>query len=506
MELLAALKSLLASCFHAPSLFLFFVTFILLVDFMKRRKGGSSYPPAPPSWPFVGNLLQVDFRNLPGSFDKLNKKFGNVFSFQMGWINIVVVNGYDAVKEALVTKSEDTADRPPMPLLENLGFRKDCEGVLMARYGRGWKDIRRFTISTLRNFGLGKKSLEERVSQEATCLCAAFETQDGCPFDPHFLINNAVSNVICSIVFGVRFEYDDEKFQRMLHVLDESLETGQGLLPQVMSLFPVLLRIPFLERKVFRPQREIFGFFREIIKEHQETFDPATTRDFIDALLVEMEKTKDSPSNIFCLDNLIFTTSDLFVAGTETTSTTLRWGLLYMILYQDIQSEVHKEIDTVIGRGRKPTMEDQINLPFTNAVIHEIQRCGDIIPLSLPHMTCRDTEIQGFFIAKGVGIFANLTSVLKDETVWERPHQFYPEHFLDADNNFVKRDAFMPFSAGRRVCLGENLARMELFLFFTTLFQCFTFTIPRNQARPGEDPVYSFTHSPQFYQICAELR
>ncbi|XP_078497277.1 cytochrome P450 2D17-like isoform X2 [Lissotriton helveticus] len=506
MELLAALKSLLASCFHAPSLFLFFVTFILLVDFMKRRKGGSSYPPGPPSWPFVGNMLQVDFRNLPTSFDKFQKKFGNVLSFQMGWINLVVVNGYDAVKEALVTKSEDTADRPPMPLLENLGFRKDCEGVVMARYGRGWKDIRRFTISTLRNFGLGKKSLEERVSQEATCLCAAFETQDGCPFDPHFLINNAVSNVICSIVFGDRFEYDDEKFQRMLHVLDESLETGQGLLPQVLSLFPVLLRIPFLERKVFRPQREIFSFMREIIKEHQETFDPAMTRDFIDAFLVEMEKTKDNPSDIFCLDNLLFTVGDLFGAGTETTSTSLRWGLLYMILYPDIQSQVHKEIDTVIGRGRKPTMEDQINLPFTNAVIHEIQRCGDIVPLSLPHMTCRDTEIQGFVIPKGVGIFTNLTSVLKDETVWERPHQFYPEHFLDAEKNFVKRDAFMPFSAGRRVCLGEQLARMELFLFFTTLFQRFTFTIPKNQARPREDPVYIFTHSPHSYQICAELR
>ncbi|XP_078496994.1 cytochrome P450 2D3-like isoform X2 [Lissotriton helveticus] len=447
MELLAALKSLLASCFHAPSLFLFFITFILLVDFMKRRKGGSSYPPGPPSWPFVGNMLQVDFHNLPRSFDKLNKKFGNVFSFQMGWNNQVVVNGFDAVKEVLVAKSEDTADRPPVPFLENLGFRKDCEGVVMARYGRGWKDIRRFTISTLRNFGLGKKTLEERVSQEAICLCEAFETQDGCPFDPHFLINNAVSNVICSIVFGDRFEYDDEKFQSLLHMSEEGLKTGTGLLPQVVMLFPVLLRIPFLERKVFRPQREIFSFMRESIKEHQETFDPATTRDFIDAFLVEMEKTKDNPSSIFSLDNLILTINDLFGAGTETTSTTLRWGLLYMILYPDIQSQVHKEIDTVIGRGRKPTMEDQINLPFTNAVIHEIQRCGDLVPLSLPHMTCRDTEIQGFLIPKGVEIFPNLTSVLKDETVWERPHQFYPEHFLDAEKNFVKRDAFMPFSA-----------------------------------------------------------
>ncbi|KAJ1173435.1 hypothetical protein NDU88_005270 [Pleurodeles waltl] len=473
---------------------------------MKRRKGGTSYPPGPSSWPFFGNLLQVDFHKLPRSFDQLSKKFGNVFSFQLGWINLVVVNGYDAVKETLVTKSEDTSDRPSMPLMKKMGFRKDCEGIVMARYGRGWKDTRRFTISTLRNFGLGKKSLEERVTEEASCLCAAFETQDGCPFDPHFLINNAVSNVICSIVFGDRFEYDDEKFQRMLHIMEESLKTGTGLLPQVMNLFPVLVHVPFLMRKVFQPQEDIYCFMKEIIKEHQKTFDPATTRDFIDAFLVEMEKTKDNPSDTFSLDNLIITAGDLFGAGTETTSTTLRWGLLYMILYPDIQSQVHKEIDTVIGRSRRPTMADQINLPFTNAVIHEIQRCGDIVPLSLPHMTSCDTEIQGFFVPKGVGIFINLTSVLKDKTLWERPHQFYPEHFLDANRNFVKRDAFMPFAAGRRVCLGEQLARMELFLFFTTLFQRFTFTIPKNQARPRDDPFYAFTQSPHPYQICAELR
>ncbi|CAI9614432.1 unnamed protein product, partial [Staurois parvus] len=109
-------------------------------------------------------------------------------------------------------------------------------------------------------------------------------------------------------------------------------------------------------------------------------------------------------------------------------------------------------------------------------------------------------------ILKGTTIFLNLSSVLKDEQVWERPYQFYPKHFLDENGKFIKREAFMPFSAGRRVCLGEKLARMELFLFFTTLMQQFTFEIPSKKPRPRDDPIYAFTLSPHPYEICAVPR
>ncbi|MEE6502690.1 hypothetical protein FKM82_004604 [Ascaphus truei] len=169
-------------------------------------------------------------------------------------------------------------------------------------------------------------------------------------------------------------------------------------------------------------------------------------------------KVKEDKDSSFNKKNLLNTPVDLFIAGTETSTTTLRWALLFMLLYPDVQSKVQEEIDRVIGRDRKPTMGDKLKMPYTNAVIHETQRYGDIVPLSVPHMTYRDTEIQGYFIPKGIAVLTNLSSVLKDETVWEKPHQFYPEHFLDADGKFVKREAFMVFSAGRRFCPGEQLS------------------------------------------------
>ncbi|XP_069087576.1 cytochrome P450 2D15-like isoform X4 [Pleurodeles waltl] len=414
--------------------------FVLVFDFMKRRKKWSSYPPGPTSLPFIGNLSHVDFNDPLVSFAKLRKKFGNIFSLQFFWQNMVVVNGFEVMKEVLIHKSEEFADRAHFPMMDLMGYKDNCQGVIAGRYGNAWKEQRRFALTTMRNFGLGKKSLEKRVIEEARYLCSAFESEEG------------------------------------------------------------------VRQKVLRPYFGLKSYIKEMAKEHKETWDQAVTRDFVDAFLSEIEKTQDDSKSSFTEDNLILTTIDLFVAGTETTAITLYWCLLYMLLYPDIQGRVQREIDRVIGHSRSPAIEDQANMPYTNAVIHEVQRNGDVAPLAVPHMTYRDTEIQGFFIPKGTTVMTNLSSVLKDETVWEKPHQFYPEHFLDSDGNFVKNEAFLPFSAGRRVCLGEQLARVELFIFFTSLMQHFTFTIPDNQPKPRDEPVYHLLQSPHHFKICATVR
>ncbi|XP_073442755.1 cytochrome P450 2D14-like isoform X3 [Dendrobates tinctorius] len=419
-----------------------FIVFLFILDFMKSRKNGSHFPPGPKGLPFLGNILQVDYRNPTVTFIQVKKEFGDVFSLQYFWKKMVVLNGFEVVKEVLINKSEDSADRPRFPIYETVGYTGDTKGIVLAQYGRSWKEQRRFAITTLRNFGMGKKSLEEKVTEEAQFLCSEFKSQKD-QFDPILLINNAASNVICSFAFGERFEYNDEKFKRLVLLYHASLKAKYGLLGQV----------------------------------------------------------KEDVSSSFNEANLLLTTYDLFIAGSETTGVTLRWAVLFMILYPDVQSKVQEEIDRVIGRERKPTMGDVLQMPYTNAVIHEMQRYGDIVPLSLPHMTYRDMEIKGFIIPKGTTIITNLSSVLKDHEVWEKPLQFYPKHFLDENGKFVKREAFIPFSAGRRVCLGEQLARMELFLFFTTFLQQLTFEIPNDQPRPREDPIYALGLIPHPYNI-----
>ncbi|CAI5777055.1 cytochrome P450 2J2-like isoform X1 [Podarcis lilfordi] len=496
--MLLQLLSVLWEALSLQVVLVFLATFLLIADYKKQIRP-RNYPPGPRPLPFLGSTLHLDFKKPQISAQKLAEKYGNVFGLQTGNIRIVVVNGLHLVKEALVHQGEYFVDRPKSPVLDKIF------GSLGLVFSNGliWKHQRRFALSTLRNFGLGKRSLEERIQEESRYLKEAIEAEKGQPFDPHFQINNAVSNIICSITFGDRFDYHDSRFQKLLHLLDEALLLQGSLWSILYDIIPSVMKyLPGPHHTLFKKWGQLKYFVREIIEKHKEDWNPSEPRDFIDAYLNEMAK-EDSASS-FHEENLLHSALDLFLAGTETTSTTLRWGLLYMAIYPDIQAKVQAEIDSVIGQSRQPAMDDRDRMPYTNAVVHEIQRISNIIPLNVPRLTTKDTTLAGFHIPKDTVLLTNLTSLLFDEDEWETPNVFNPGHFLE-NGQFRKREAFLPFSAGKRACLGEQLARTELFIFFTALIQKFTFQAPKNETLSREFRI-GLTVSPLPYRICAFSR
>ncbi|XP_077147761.1 cytochrome P450 2K1-like [Ranitomeya variabilis] len=466
--------------------------------FNKNKARYSNFPPGPTPLPIIGNALSLDLSKPHRAFLELSKTYGTVFSVQIGFGKLVVLCGYETIKDALVNHADEFSDRPKIELFSTT--TKD-HGLIFAN-GENWKVMRRFTLSTLRDYGMGKKGIEHKIMDEASSLVQAFKAFEGKPFDNLKIINTAVANIIVSTVIGVRYDYEDPTITKLISLINENIRLLGTPLVRLYNSYPHLIHwMPGPHKKVFVNMKEMHDFIRATFTKQKKELDVNDQRNLVDAYLAKQQEGKSEHTQYFHDENLIALVENLFTAGMETTSTTLRWGLLLMMKYPEIQRKVHNEIEAVIGSAQ-PQIEHRKQMPYTDAVIHEIQRFGDIVPGSAPHVTSRDVTFRGYSIPKGTVIIPLLHSVLRDKAYFEKPNEFYPEHFLDSEGKLRKIEAFIPFSIGKRSCAGETLALMELFLFFTTLLQNFNF-----QAPPGAildlNPAMASTNGPKQYEIRA---
>ncbi|KAG8014728.1 Hydroxyacyl-coenzyme A dehydrogenase [Nibea albiflora] len=167
-----------------------------------------------------------------------------------------------------------------------------------------------------------------------------------------------------------------------------------------------------------------------------------------------------------------------------------------------VLDKVQAEIDEVLGRHRVPSLTDKGSLPFTEATIMEVQRLTVVVPLAIPHMASETTEFRGYTIPKGTLVVPNLWSVHRDPTVWDDPDTFNPARFLDDEGKLLRKECFIPFGIGRRVCMGEQLAKMELFLMVTSLLQAFRFRLPEGASPPNLHGRFGLTLAPCSYSVC----
>eukprot|EP00079_Xenopus_tropicalis_P019427 XP_012809062.1 PREDICTED: cytochrome P450 2J6-like [Xenopus tropicalis] len=516
---------------------------LALLCFMYWKKSRpNNFPPGPLTLPIIGNLLQISFSSFLKDLQKLSEVYGPVYSIYLGLTPAVVVRGFKSLKEVLVTQGIEFADRPQNRLTNLISTNKVYE---------------------LNNH---KDSLLE----------------------PHFVLDNAVSNIICSVVFGRRYDYHDSTLRNVLYYVHENMKLASSIWAQLYNTFGFIHYLPLPHRKIFQNLEIIFGFLRSILEEHKRSRLPGEPRDFIDCYLEELSK--DNRKTTFGEDSLFFCVTDLFVAGTETTSASLQWGLLYMIMFPEIQvcmsnssvllspfqpfgacekmgktgrnkadkadkerlperkqppgqaelmpqffkrktgrhesnmapvlvqqeeeadtnretseldseEKCREEIDRVLGTRDHLEYEDRENMTYTQAVLQEVQRFASVVPLGVPHSTIKDVQLHDFTIPKGTLIITDLSSVHYDETHWKYPHEFNPENFLNEEGELLKIESFLPFSAGPRVCLGENLARMEIFLFFTAMLQHFEFHLPDPTCRPDFTPVFGLTQAPKQFKM-----
>ncbi|XP_067326544.1 cytochrome P450 2C19-like [Anolis sagrei] len=481
------------------------VCLVLLVAWRKVEARRKNWPPGPTPLPIIGNLLQLKGFNISKHLKELSATYGPIFTVFFGSDQMVVVYGSDLVKKVLVEKGDEFLNRGSLPSAEKASRGL---GVLMSN-GERWVQIRRFSLMTLRNFGMGKKSIEERIQEEAQHLVKALRETKGQPLSSTSIFNCATGNVISYILLGDRFDYQDKEYLRIIKILTYGFKMESSLVGQLYNMFHWIIDyFPGPHLRILEEAFSIQGFINQKIEEHVKTFDATDVpRDFIEAFLLKMEQEKDNPKTEFTKENLTMTINDLFVAGMETTSTTLRFILMLLLEHPAVAAKVHEEIDQVIGGERMPTMADRPKMPYTEATLHEAQRFLDLIPLGLARRARRDVEMEGFVIPKGATVLPMLTSLLNDSKQFKDPQRFDPEHFLDEKGNFKKNGADVPFSAGKRNCLGEGLARMELFLFVTTILQNFRLKYPPGVTKIDLTPdVSGFLNIPRQIPFCFSPR
>ncbi|XP_069584361.1 cytochrome P450 2C14-like isoform X2 [Ranitomeya imitator] len=480
----------------------FFLSVVLIIFaalfFFGRQKKANNLPPGPRPLPIIGNLHILDRSRPYQTLHQLSKKYGPIYTIQLGVQKVVVLCGYEAVKDALVNHAEEFSGRPKVPIFQEIS---KGHGVIFAHY-EIWKVMRRFTLATLRDFGMGKEAIENKISEESECLVKKIRSYKGKPFDNTKIINAAVANIIVSILLSNRFDYEDPTLLKLLKIVNESMQLIGTPMAMLYNAFPTVMSwFSTVHKRVMQNVDDMHAFIRETFTNQKKELDVNDQRNLIDSFLVKQKEEKPNTELYFTNKNLTVLVTDLFAAGMDTTSTTLRWGLLLMMKYPEIQKKVQSEIEKVIGLS-EPQLIHRKDMPYTDAVIHEIQRFGNIVPNNLPHATTQDVNFRGYFLPKGTYVMPLLTSVLYDKDHFIKANDFYPEHFLDSSGNFVRKEAFIPFSAGKRSCAGESLAKMELFMFFTRLLQNFTIKAPPG-ATLDLTPAVGLTAGPLAHEICA---
>ncbi|KAG2461694.1 CP2J6 protein, partial [Polypterus senegalus] len=272
----------------AWSALIFIVVLLFVSDYLKHRDG-KNFPPGPFWVPFVGDLFKMASDHPHLYMAKLTEKYGNVYSLRSGGSKIVIVNGYKIAKEALLTQGYALTGWPQAAAYDRI---YKIPGLTLSN-GYPWKEHRRFTLTALRNFGVGKKSLESIIMEEAKFFVEAFEQERGQPFNPHNTINNAISNIICLIVLGHRFEYSNSHYREIQHLINRGVVLEGSWWAWVYNAFPRMMRyLPGHHNELFSSYGKVQDFLREEIRKHKKDLDPTSPRDYIDAYLVEIEKTR----------------------------------------------------------------------------------------------------------------------------------------------------------------------------------------------------------------------
>ncbi|KAH7709572.1 Protein CYP-33C9 [Aphelenchoides avenae] len=458
---------------------------MLFYNYYWKRRG---LPPGPTPLPLVGNLLSVARQASTSPYEAFNqwrKKYGPVYTYWVGEKPVVAVTDFKLIQETFVKDGDTYAGRylwnDAMTLLQD----GSIGGVILTE-GEEWRTNRRFALQALREFGMGRPEMEGKVLAEVDYVLNSLRKNLAEGVVEHRITNYtdvAVGSIINQMLFGYRFsEGREAEFKPVKQFLDQMTRSTEKPAVGVVMMCPSLRHVPPFStafQEIAGCKRELSKFLDAQIEQLSKDFKSGKlsetdgTLPFVATYLKQKAQAAESDPILFREDQLRHFCQDLWGAGQETTSTTMQFAILYLLLDVDAQSRMQAELDRVVASDEHVKLAHKSQLPYTHAVVNEIQRLCNLLPDNLYHRVMRDVDLNGYHLPKGTMVVPQISCVLSDEKTFPEPDRFKPERFLDANGQLLKVEELVPFSVGKRICPGESLARMELFLLVANIFHQF---------------------------------
>eukprot|EP01103_Thecamoeba_quadrilineata_P013919 TRINITY_DN4001_c0_g1_i1.p1 TRINITY_DN4001_c0_g1~~TRINITY_DN4001_c0_g1_i1.p1 ORF type:complete len:508 (-),score=86.24 TRINITY_DN4001_c0_g1_i1:68-1591(-) len=450
------------------------IIFALVTKLVWNLLNGRKLPPGPWGLPFLGYgpfLTRTPYVK----FCEIAQSYGPVFQLTLLGRTVIVLNGYDAIEEALIKQGPNFAGRPTEFSLG--GYLFDNRDILFSEKEH-WKIHRGFFFKSLRTIGYGTSRFNKHFQQITSVLLDEMRNSDGNPINLQKSFTFLAANGISAAMFSKVYERNDPKINRFIELLHILVKTIPGYDAFVAGTISRLMANPLNPtwNKMVALKTEMHQILGEIVDEARVnmTGPNEEPRDYVDAFLRNQSDPAFTDIDLRC--NLL----QAMLAGMETVSSTLYFAVKYMAMYPQVQKRCQEEIRRVIG-DREPSINDHLNTPYVDAVIAEVQRYSSIAPLTPIHCNHEETTLYGYTIPARSYVLVNYWSAVHDPKYFATPEEFNPQHFLDAEGKFVKINASIPYGTGKRICAGEMIARVELFVVFCKLLQQFDFAPPEGE-------------------------
>ncbi|XP_065862562.1 premnaspirodiene oxygenase-like [Euphorbia lathyris] len=442
--------------FQYPSLPIFasFLVSVITFFIISSRKS-KALPPEPWKLPIIGNLL-----NLVGSFPhhnlyKLSKKYGPIMHLKLGEISTIVISSPETAKEVLKTHDLTFANRP-FSLAANI-MAYESSDLVFAPYGEYWRQLRKICMLEL----LSTKRVQSFRSirkEEVLNIMQLFSASEGNPINFTSIVFKYMYSVISRAAFG-KVRKEQEGF--VPHV-KEIIEVGAGF--SIADLFPsikILQRVGGMKAKLERLHHEADKILQSIVSDHQarkqtqkEKIGEDDQQDLVDVLL----KFQGDSNLDFSLttNNIKAVILDIFIAGSETSSTTVEWAMAEMLKNPGVMEKAQAEVRQVFSEKGYVDEAKLGELNYLKLVIKEALRLHPPLPLLLPRESQDECDIYGFHIPKNTKLFVNAWAIGRDPKHWKEAEKFNPERFSEGALIDYKGGNFelIPFGSGRRVCPG----------------------------------------------------